>query len=401
MNPPANTQESQALSQHKLLLVSLFLVAFNMRAAVTSVGPIATPIQSDAGLSATTLGLLTALPLVAFGLVSLVAPGLGKKFGFERVMLGAIAVLFVGILTRSVGPIPTLLIGSFLIGAGIAVLNVLVPALIRRDFQNHLGTLTGLYSALLGLTAGISASLSVPLMQAMNGSWRGALVVWALPALIAGLVWAPHAIRNITRAPAALPHAGSASVWRSRLAWSVTLFMGLQSLLFYTLAAWLPTILHERGMSPAGAGSMMLLFQLVSISTSLAAPWIAQRMKDQVPLATAIGAVCVIGSAGLLIPNNITAWLWVSILGLGTGGCLSLALTMIGLRSRTAGTASELSGMAQAVGYLIAALGPVIFGKVHDLTGAWWPPLLLLVATMCVMTHFARKAGQASYVDDR
>jgi CP family cyanate transporter-like MFS transporter len=371
-----------------------------MRAAVTSVGPIGLAIQEETGLSNAGLGLVTALPLIAFGLLSLIAPAMGRRLGFERAMLVSLCVLVAGILTRSSGPVPLLLVGSFLIGAGIAVLNVLVPALIRRDFQHNLGALTGVYSALLGLTAGVSASLSVPLMNFFGGSWRWALVGWAVPAVIAGFVWAPHALRNITRSPSVLPHAGSISVWRSKLAWSVTLFMGLQSLLFYTLAAWLPILLHERGMSKLNAGNMMLLFQLVSISTSLLAPYIAQKMKDQVPIATWIGGICVVGSLGLLIPTNHFAWLWVSILGLGTGGCLSLALTMIGLRSKTVHTASELSGMAQAIGYLIAALGPVVFGKVHDVTGAWWPPLVLLALTMCAMTWFARIAGQSRHVDE-
>ncbi len=395
-----NVNEGRALGEQKMLLFTLLVVAFNMRGAVTGVGALVTPIMEETGISAGAFGMISTLLVMAFGLLSFVAPRLGRRFGFERAMLGALMVLAVGIVTRSMGPVAFLFAGSFLVGAGIAILNVLVPALVRRDFAGHMGMFMGIYSAILGLTAGLGAGLAVPLMNALGGSWRLSLAVWVLPGLIGGLLWAPYAVRHITKPlEVGKSEEKKVSVWRSKLAWSITAFMGLQSLYFYTLAAWMPKIFIERGMSSEHAGYLMLLFQIVSVFTSLAAPYLAARMKDQVLLGTVIGGICVAGSLSLLVPGTMLAWLWVSIMGLGTGGCLSLALVLLGLRSRTAGTASELSGMTQAVGYLIAGLGPVIFGLLHDWTGTWAVPVIGLGATMVVMTWFARLAGEGRTVD--
>ncbi len=399
-----NTGEARPLGEQKMLLFTLLMVAFNMRGAVTGVGALASPIMEDTGISNGAFGMISTVLLIAFGLISFIAPRMGRQFGFERAMLGALIVLVVGIMARSLGLVTFLFVGSFLVGAGIAVLNVLVPALVRRDFAGHMGVFMGIYSAILGLTAGLGAGLAVPAMEMLGGSWRLSLVVWAVPGVIAGLLWAPYAMRHITRSEGVLPGGAEpqkkASVWRSKLAWSITAFMGLQSLYFYTLAQWMPTIFKERGMTPEDAGYMMLLFQLVSVFTSLGAPYLAVRMKNQVWLGTGIGAICVVGSLVLLFPGTKLAWLWVSIMGLGTGGCLSLAMVLLGLRSRTAGTASELSGMTQAVGYLIAGLGPVVFGVLHDLTHTWAVPVIALGVTMVVMTWFVRKAGEARYVDE-
>jgi MFS transporter, CP family, cyanate transporter len=400
----ASTGEAKGLGEQKLLLFTLLMVAFNMRGAVTGVGALEASIKGDTGMSGTAFGMITTLLVVAFGLVSFIAPGLGKRYGFERAMLGALVVLVGGIFVRSVGLLAFLFIGSFLVGAGIAVLNVLVPALVRRDFAGHMGVFMGIYSAILGLTAGLGAGLAVPVMNMLGGSWRLSLALWILPGVVGGLLWAPYAMRHITR-PAEPSHTqpgmeSKRSVWRSKLAWSITAFMGLQSLYFYTLAAWMPTIFKDRGMSPVDAGYLMLLFQVVSVVMSLVAPYLAAKMKDQVMLGTGIGAICVLGSLVLLVPGTKLAWLWVSIMGLGTGGCLSLAMVLLGLRSRTAATASELSGMTQAIGYLIAGLGPVIFGALHDLTDGWAVPIIALAVTMVVMTWFARLAGVARVVDE-
>jgi MFS transporter, CP family, cyanate transporter len=398
-----STSEARPLGEQKLLLFTLLMVAFNMRGAVTGVGALATPIMGETGISSGAFGMISTVLLAAFGLVSFIAPRMGRRFGFERAMLGALVLLVVGILARSLGPVVFLFAGSFLVGAGIAVLNVLVPALVRRDFAGHMGVFMGIYSAILGLTAGLGAGLAVPVMEMLGGSWRLSLAVWVVPGVIGGLLWAPYAIRHITRTADAAPKVGESggakSVWRSKLAWSITAFMGLQSLYFYTLAAWMPKIFVERGMSEERAGYMMLLFQVVSIFMSLGAPYLAAKMKDQVVLATGIGAICVVGALSLLVPGTGLAWLWVSIMGLGTGGCLSLAMVLLGLRSKTAATASELSGMTQAVGYLIAGLGPVVFGVLHDLTTTWWVPIIALGVTMVVMTYFARLAGVGRTVD--
>src|SRR5215210_578306 len=373
---------------HSLLLVlGIVLLAANLRPALTGVAPLIGQIRADTGISNGVAGLLTTLPLLAFGLLSPIAPRAARRFGMERVLLACLLVLTAGILLRWAGAVAALFLGTVVLGAAIAVANVLLPSLVKREFPGHAGPMTSVYSTSLGISAALAAGVSVPLAQLDGISWRGALAVWALPALLAGVAWFPQLGRSDRPAdPSARSSPGVRDLWRSPLAWQVTLFMGLQSLAYYVTLTWLPEILQDEGMGAARAGWMLGLSQAVAIVTMFLAPMIAERRPSQRAVVAVAVGVSGAGALGLLVAGSTASTLWVVLLGLGQGASFSLALTFFALRAPDPGHAAALSGMAQSIGYLLAAGGPFLFGVLRDATGAWKVPLALLLAiTVCLL----------------
>ena len=370
-----------------LLVLGIVLLAANLRPALTGVPPLIGQIRADTGISNGVAGLLTTLPLLAFGLLSPIAPRVARRFGMERVLLASLLVLVAGILLRWVGAMAALFLGTLVLGAAIAVSNVLLPGLVKREFPEHAGLMTSVYSTSLGISAALAAGVSVPLAQLAGIGWRGALAVWALPALLAGVAWLPQLGRSDHPAdPAARSSPGVSDLWRSPLAWQVTLFMGLQSLSYYVTLTWLPEILQAEGMGAARAGWMLGLSQAVAIVTMFLAPMIAERRPSQRGVVGVAVGMSGVGALGLLVAGSTASTLWVVLLGLGQGAAFSLALTFFALRAPDPGHAAALSGMAQSVGYLLAAGGPFLFGVLRDVTGTWRVPLaLLLTVTICLL----------------
>src|SRR5829696_5847112 len=356
-----------------LFVLGILLLAANLRPALTSVAPLIGQIRADTGISNGAAGLLTTLPLLAFALLSPVAPRVARRFGLEGVLLASLLVLAAGILLRLAGTVAALFLGTAILGAAIAFGNVLLPGLVKREFPERAGLMTSVYTTSLGICAALAAGVSVPLAKLDGIGWRGALAVWALPAVLACVAWLPQLGRKDL--PARQSGSNSPSIrdlWRSPLAWQVTLFMGLQSLAYYVTLTWLPEILQSEGMGAARAGWMLGLSQAVAIVTMFLAPVIAERRPSQ------RGVVVVAGSTA--------STLWVVLLGLGQGASFSLALTFFALRAPDPGHAAALSGMAQSVGYLLAAGGPFLFGVLRDATGSWEVPLALLLAvTVCLL----------------
>ena len=367
-------------------MAAILLVAVNLRAPITSVGPLLDDIQSSTGISGGAAGLVTTLPLVAFGLLSLVASGLGRRFGVERVLFGALLVLGLGIALRSSPSLAALFSGTFIVGLAIALGNVLLPVLIKRDLPARAGLLTGMYTATMSTVAALASGVSVPLASGAGLGWRWALAFWAVPALVAAVLWLPRARKALPAADTSTAsQRPSGGLWRSPLAWQVTLFMGLQSVVFYVCITWLPAIVREDGLSAAQAGWMVFLMQIVGIPASLVAPVIAERFRSQrLPLVAAASASGA-GILGLMFSGGAATPLWAAFLGLGQGACISLALTLFALRAPDAGRAAELSSMAQSVGYLLSATGPAAFGLLYDVSGGWTAPLAALLAvTVCL-----------------
>jgi MFS transporter, CP family, cyanate transporter len=362
-------------------------LAANLRPALTGVAPLIGQIRADTGMSNGEAGLLTTLPLLAFGLLSPVAPRVARRFGMERVLLAGLLVLVAGILLRWAGAVAALFLGTVVLGAAIAVANVLLPSLVKREFPEQAGLMTSVYSTSLGISAAFAAGVSVPLAQLAGIGWRGALAVWAIPALLAGVAWLPQLGRSDRPAdPSPRGSPGVRDLWRSPLAWQVTLFMGLQSLAYYVTLTWLPEILQAEGMGAARAGWMLGLSQAVAIVTMFLAPMIAGRRPSQRGVVVVAVGTSGVGALGLLVAGSTASTLWVVLLGLGQGASFSLALTFFALRSPDPGHAAALSGMAQSVGYLLAAGGPFLFGVLRDVTGAWKVPLaLLLTITICLL----------------
>lgn len=384
-------------SRQMLLVWGLLVVAANLRAPLTGVGPVLDQIQADRGLSPTTAGLLTTLPLLAFAALSPLVPRLTMRRSPERVLAWALVVLAVGVGLRWVPTVPGLFVGTTLIGAGAAVGNVLLPSLIKRDFPERVGFLTAAYATVMGGVAAVASGIAVPLSEVAPGGWRTGVGCWLLLVVVGIVLWLPQTRRSTrltTEAPrrARLP-------WSSPLAWAVTAFMGLQSLGFYVVITWLPQILHDTGdTASADAGWLLFLFQAVAVVTSLAVPAVMRSKTDQRMLAVVSSAVLLAGYLGLVI---LPGWavVWTIVLGLGGGACLVLALAFLGLRAADAAGAGALSAMAQSIGYLLAAIGPVLLGALHSVTTGWQAPLVVMCVAAAAQVVVAVVAGRGTVID--
>lgn len=382
----ASTMVKKSLSSSWPIIAGIVLISLTMRSPLTSVGPLVGSIRESLGLSNTAAGLITTLPLLAFSLLSPFAPILARRFGVERMMLYALTLLIAGIAIRSLSAAVPLFAGTVLLGLAIAVCNVLIPSLVKRDFSRQVGLMTGVYSVSMNLFGAIASGVSVPLARHLGFGWNGALGIWGVLALLAALFWFPHARTSHASARAAT---GSAltrrSLWRSPLAWVITIFMGMQSLLFYVLIAWLPEIMTSRGLSEDSAGWMLSLFQIAALPVSFIVPIVAGRMKNQRLLVIIMTVLLFVSLAGLYFGGNAFISLWTILLGIGGGCAFSLAMIFFSLRTKDAHDAASLSGMAQSVGYLLAAAGPTLFGLLHDTTASWNLPLLLLLAVSALL----------------
>ncbi|MFI7535108.1 CynX/NimT family MFS transporter [Streptosporangium sp. NPDC049376] len=376
-------------SGQALLVWGLLVVAANLRASLTGVGPLLDQVQADLGLVPAVAGLLNTLPLLTFAALSPLVPWLAARWGAERLLGGALMVLTLGIALRWVPVAAGLFTGTVLIGAGIAVGNVLLPSLIKRDFPTRVGMLTSAYATVMGGVAAVASGVAVPISEVAPGGWYTALGCWVLFALVAVLLWLPQ-MRAPRRAVQAVR--GHRLPWGSGLAWAVTAFMGLQSLGFYVVVTWLPRFLQDNGTSAATAGWLLFLFQAVAVLTSLAVPGVMRRAGDQRVLAAICSAVMFLGYLGLLVAPG-AAPLWSVVLGLGGGACLVLALAFIGLRAQDANVAGALSAMAQSIGYLLAAAGPVVFGLLHTVSAGWRVPIVVMCAAAAGQTIVALAAG--------
>ncbi|MFR9731309.1 CynX/NimT family MFS transporter [Saccharopolyspora sp. MS10] len=376
-------------------LVLVVLVALALRPPVTAVAPVLDRILADLGLSSAFGGVLTTLPVVCLGVFAFVAPRLRQRFGDERVLVACLVVLLAGNLLRSFGSVWTLLGGTVVVGAGIAVANVALPGLIKRDFPERVPAVTALYTMCLTLGGAAAASVVVPLGRALGSEWRLPLGLLAVPVLLA-LVLTAFALRGARSGQRAVR---PGRLWRDPLAWQVTAFMGLQSLLAYVVFGWLPSMAHSRGLSPETAGLLLGVQAAVQALGSLSVPVLCRRTRDQRWIAACLAALTAAGFTGVLhAPGAVGIWGAAVLLGLAQGATFGLALTLFGLRSPDAETTAALSGMAQGAGYLIAAFGPLVIGLVHAATGGWGAPLVLLLGVCAAQIAAGLGAGRARSV---
>ncbi|MFA1546417.1 CynX/NimT family MFS transporter [Actinomadura chokoriensis] len=394
MNSSATTPGSRATAVWSL--AGLVLLTVNLRAAITGISPVLGDLRDAFGLSGTEVGILTTLPVLCLGVFAGVAPVVARRFGAEAAIAGSLVMITTGIVLRVVQSPVSLFAGTVLAGAGIAMGNVLMPAVIKRAFPSRVGSLTGVAMMLMAASGAIAAGLAVPLGEA--GGWRLALAVWAVPSLVAVLVWGPLAVRGrrAPDVPVSAPR-DEGSLLRSPTAWYVAAFMGLASLMFYVLMSWLPEIMRDAGYTPAAAGMMVSAMMIVGIPLGFVVPVFAARLPDQRPLVGAVAATMVVGIGGLLLAPS-AGWTWVVVLGIGTGSAFPLAYTLLSLRSSSPSVAAGLSGMAQTGGYLLAAAGPLAVGVLHDATGGWDVPLVLLLVLVAPEVVFGLLAARPGLV---
>jgi len=382
-----------------LVVLAILLVSLNLRSALTVVGPLIRDLRAGDGLSSTAAGLLAAAPLLAFGLISPLGPRLAARFGIERTLVGCMLLLTASLALRPLPSVVLLFAGTLAAGAGIAVANVLMPAFVKRRFGERATFVTGVYSVALGIGAALAAGLAVPSERWLGGSWRAALAVWAAPALLAAIVWLPLLRETPTRAAAAARV--RVDLWRDRIAWRVTAFMSIQSILFYSMVAWLPEIYRHEGMSKASAGALLSLALIVGIPFGFVVGAVAGRMRDQRPIALAAALLVIGGWLGVLAAPRAAPSLWAALLGIGFGTGFTLILALMVLRAHDAPHAAALSGMTQSVGYTLAALGPIAVGALHDATGGWTTPLVVLLALSVLNVGVSLAASRRGFVRGR
>jgi MFS transporter, CP family, cyanate transporter len=372
-------------SSEWILLAGVVLVAINLRPAAASIGPLIGRIERDTGLSSGWASALTTLPVLCFGALAPLAPVLAKRFGVRSSIAGAMVVLLAGIAMRLLPGISFLFVGTALAGSAIAIGNVLLPVLVRRDFSGRTATVMALYStALIGFAA-LAAGVSVPIADAFGGGWKGGLGIWAVPAAVAALVWAPRLWRRDASAVQVAGPGGTheripvTALLRRPLAWQVTLFFALQSGGFYATLAWLPSIYESHGASQAHAGLLLSLTMVVGLITGVTVPGLAGRSADQRPLMIGCCALTAAGLAGVLLAPMSAPYVWTVLLGLGQNAAFPLALMLIVTRAGNVSYTQALSTMTQSVGYVLGAFGPLAVGAIHGATNSWTPSLILLL----------------------
>ncbi|WP_226569972.1 MFS transporter [Mangrovibacter yixingensis] len=374
------------------MIAGILLIAATLRASFTGLAPLLDQVSSQFSLSATQTGVLTTLPLFAFAFISPLAARVSRYFGPERSLVTALLIICTGILLRSSGNLSGLYLGTVLIGTGIAVGNVLLPGLIKRDFPGHIPRLTGAYSLTMGVAAGLGSAAMVPL--AIHFGWQGALVCLMIFPILALAMWWDQVGKGNQGSTAQQPTYSTPRIWSNSLAWFITFFLGINSLIYYVVIGWLPMILMDAGYSEVQAGSLHGLMQLACAVPGLFIGMVISRMRDQRTIAAGVSLLCSFSLAGLwFFPS--AASIWVCLFGFGSGATMILGLSFIGLKTSTAHEAASLSGMAQSVGYLLAAFGPPLAGNAHAFTHSWAWPVLGCAVLSVVMAIFGAVAGKA------
>ncbi|WP_117234807.1 MFS transporter [Vibrio maerlii] len=374
-------------------LLGVFLIALNLRAPFTSLAPLLEQIMQDLSMSASLGGFVTALPLVALALFSPIAPKLSSKVGINSALLAAVILIGIGIAIRSVGFALPLYIGTVLLGAGVAFGNVLLPAFVKEHFPNHISLVTSSYIFLMGIGSTLAASLMIPLSHspaiAGVGGWQLALLFNLIFVLVALLYWLPkwrQGRKTVYANSTESRNASPLSLIRSKVAWIVTLALGINSFTFYSFAGWLPKILTDYGYSELDAGYIYSFLQFSTMVPGLILMPVLAKWKNHVALVSICSGSVVISLIGLLtLPQFAT--FWVAYFGLSNCSTFIVVLSFIGLRTNNASQAAALSGMSQSIGYAFAATGPSLVGWSHTVTGGWQLPIgiITVFAFFCLI----------------
>ncbi|MEU6933944.1 MFS transporter [Streptomyces sp. NPDC046374] len=390
-----------------LVAVGLVLAAVNLRPAITSLGALLEEVRAGLHMSGSVAGVLTSVPPLCFAVFGIAAPRLARRFGPAAVVCAGMAAIFAGLLLRPfAGGTPAFLAASALALMGIALSNVLMPVIVKKYFPDRVGSMTGLYSMALALGTSLAAAATVPMTAAMGGSWRLGLGVWAGLAALAVLPWLPLLRDRSMTAPggpaaarAAAEPAAAPRVTRSRTAWALGVFFGLQATGAYITMGWMPQIFRDAGVPASTAGVLLAVTMVMGVPLAFVIPRLATRMKNQGPIVVALGLCGLAGYTGLAFAPAGGAWLWAVLLGV-SNCAFPLALTMIGMRSRTGAGVVKLSAFAQSVGYLISIPGPLLVGILYQHSGGWGLPIALMAGLMIPQMIVGSLAGRDRTVED-
>jgi MFS transporter, CP family, cyanate transporter len=377
------------------VMAAIVLLALNLRTLVAGLPPLLDDIRDDLGLSGLAGGLLTALPVLAFGAFAPLAPRLSRQVPIEWLLVGSAVVTAGAAALRGAGGVAPLFLGCALAGVAVAVAQALLPVFIRTRHREATGKLTGAYSMSLTLGAALAAALAVPLEEWL-GSWEASLTAWSVPALVAAAVWTSIAWRS----GAVVQGESPPGLWGNRLAWMVSLYMGMQSMAFYAGLSWIPTVLEDNGYSARSAGALQALSALVQLAPAFAVPVLAARRRDQVGLLWWIVLLQFAGALGLLLAIDV-APLWIVVLGIGQGGALGLGLILPVLRGGSTAAVAALTAMSLCVGYMVAAAGPWLLGAVHDAFGGWTVALIVFAAICLLELAPGLPASRARSIEGR
>ncbi|MEZ0074849.1 CP family cyanate transporter-like MFS transporter [Planotetraspora sp. GP83] len=375
-----------------LLVAGFVLAALNLRPALAGVSPVLNQIMDDLGLSPAGGGAITTVMVVCLGLLGPLAPALANRLGLDRTLLIGLLILAAGVTVRSTDGLVALYGGAALAGTAIAIMNVAMPGIVKQHFPSHIGIFTGVYVSCLVAGAAAASAAMVPLSGHVG--WRTATGSVAVFALVAAALWAPQAVRSRKGGGGDPGHRPYRALLRSRMTWFVTAFMGLQSLTFYIVLAWLPTIFQNAGLPADQAGYLLSLTNLSQIAATLSVPVHAGKARSQVPHVAAAAVLTIAGYAGILLAPTTLPWLWMVVLGIGQGASIALALLIIALRAPDPASVTALSAVAQSTGYVLAALGPFVIGLLHQVSGGWSLPLLAGIGACVLQLGFGVLAAR-------
>lgn len=379
------------------LILGIFLLAACMRSPFTSLPSVIDQIAASFHQPATNLGILTTIPLVCFGLCSIIVPTISHRWGNELTLGVALLLMVIGSYLR-IFNFTSLVLGTVLVGIAITFLNVLLPSVITENIPQKIGLLTGMYNVSLAIFSAIGAYVITPVTQA--SSWQTTIIGFTILIGITFLVWLPN-LRFNHRHPATATNTKREHIWTNPRAWLLLWYFGLQSFAFYIIVAWLPSIAMASGLSNTTASLVASAFQLLSLPAAFLIPTITPRFKNRVPLVIMGAAPLLIGLILLLWPvKSFAYFVFVSfLLGMGTSSTFGIVITLFGLKTHSPEATNQLSGMVQSVGYILAALGPTIAGNIKAATGSWQTSLWMTIIVVVVMIIFGVLSERHQYIN--
>lgn len=382
-------------------VLAIVLIAGNLRSPITAVGPVLGEVSKALSLTNLQASLLISIPLFVFAFLSVVVSRLCEKYRIKPIVFFALFILMVGLCLRITGTVYFLFLGSFLIGLGICVGNVIMPGYIKNVFPDKIGVMTGLYSVSMNLMAALASGFSVVIGKYTGYGWKGSMGVWIILSFLALCTWFfERSAKKKTTVKKSVHQSSKNSLFRSSQAWNISLFMGIQSLVYYCVISWIPAVLLDYGLPKESGGWVLSVMQLAMLPVTFFGPIVASRLSNQRPLIVGM-TICMVVSIVLLVFFQATyIYLAAVLLGMSSGLAFSLSMLFFSIRTKNSENAIKISGMAQSIGYLLAAFGPPVFGKLHDFDSSWNFSFYFLLLTLVALFYFGWQAAGNKYVEN-